>query len=231
MKEGIDEILQEYKGKGFLLDYIREVRSGKEATVHLVNLNGRTLALKVYKDPEERTFQNNSIYLEGKHFKNLSERKAILKKNKFGKGLLHTTWIKREFYLLRKLKELGVTVPGVVESTSTSMLMQFIGDIEAAPRLIDVKLTPDQARRALEVILKDMALLLEYGIVHGDLSAYNLLWWQDKPYIIDLPQAIDIRNNPNKTMLLKRDLDNIVKYFNKIITVDEKVINQYLTID
>lgn len=91
--------------------------------------------------------------------------------------------------------------------------MEFIGHDQVAPRLIDIELDNTFACSALESILKNVEVLLECGVVHGDLSAYNILLWQGKPWIIDLPQAVDIRRNPHKDELLKRDLDNVMHYF------------------
>jgi RIO kinase 1 len=127
--------------------------------------------------------------------------------------MLHKNWVRREFFLLEKVAKLGATVPKVYDWTPESILMEFIGDEYVAPRLVDIQLDKTASKPALESILHDVERLLECGVVHGDLSAYNVLWWQDKPWIIDLPQAIDIRRNPYKDELLKRDLDNVMHYF------------------
>lgn len=194
----LERILNDYEKKNYHLRNPAEVKSGKEATVFLVFFQGKPLALKVYIDPEVRSFQNNLTYVEGKYFRSPSERKAVLKKNKAGKRLLHKGWIRREFYLLQKLYNEGVNVPKVYEWTDESILMESIGDEEIAPRLIDVELTESQAKVAFEKIIQDIKIMLNLGIVHSDLSAYNILWWKDQPWIIDLPQAIDIRQHPNK---------------------------------
>lgn len=164
--------------------------------------------------------------MEGKYFRNPSERKAVLKQNKAGKRMLHKGWVRREFFLLQKLYEMGTNVPKVYEWSPESILMDFIGDEYVAPRLVDVELTQKQAELAFEVVLKDIKLMLDCGIIHSDLSAYNILWWQNKPWIIDLPQAIDIRQHPNRNELLKRDLDNIILYFSKYFEINSTSIYQ-----
>ncbi len=220
----LEQILKDYENKNYHLQNPRQVKSGKEATVFVVFFQGKPLALKVYIDPEIRSFKNNQAYLEGKYFRSQSERKAVLKQNSAGKRMLHEGWIRREFFMLQKLHQLGANVPKVYEWNIESVLMDFIGDELAAPRLIDVELDSTQARESFEAIIKNVELMLECGIIHGDLSAYNILWWQEKPWIIDLPQAVDTRNNQNKDSFLKRDLDNIITYFQKYISIDTNEI-------
>lgn len=222
----LEKILNDYENKKYHLQNPRQVKSGKEATVFVVSFQEKPLALKVYIDPEVRSFKNNQSYLEGKYFRSPSERKAVLKQNKAGKRMLHQGWIRREFHLLDKLHGMGATVPKVYEFTSESILMEFIGNEYVAPRLIDIEITAKQAKEAFEAILKNIELMLECGVVHSDLSAYNILWWQNRPWIIDLPQAIDIRQNPNKDTLLKRDLDNVINYFEGYLDISENEVYQ-----
>lgn len=223
---GLESLLEEYKLKGYDLVYLRPVKSGKEATVHVVSCGDRKLALKVYIAPEFRAFQDIRIYFEGRFFRKPSIRKAIRKRSRFGKRFLHGSWVRREFFLLAKLAKAGADIPEVLDWTPTSVLMQFVGErLDPAPRLIDVRLAPDEAKNLLETLLKNVELFLETGIVHGDLSAYNVLWWNHKPFIIDFPQAVDLRCNPHRGELLKRDLDYLVAYFGRFITVDPAEIH------
>jgi RIO kinase 1 len=222
----IQEILKTYANKGFNLYNPREVKSGKEATVYLVFLKNRSLALKVYKNHKTRAFQKNIDYIEGNFYRNPFERRMIKNNTKIGKDLVQRNWVRREYYLLNKLHRAGATVPEPLAWTPESILMEFIGDDLIAPRLSDTLLSPQQAKIAFTAIIKDIHLFLESGIVHGDLSAYNILWWQQKPIIIDLPQSIDIRSNPNKEMLLKRDLVNVMNYFKSYFEIDEESIYQ-----
>lgn len=209
----LEKILKDYERKNYILKNPRQIRQGKEATVFVVTFEEKNLALKVYVSPKFRAFQNGQIYTEGKYYRKPSERRAVEKGNRFSKTMRHKNWIRREFFLLNKVAKLGAIVPKVYDWTPDSILMEFIGDDQVAPRLIDIELDKTFAYNALESILKNVELLLECGVVHGDLSAYNILWWQGKPWIIDLPQAVDIRRNPHKDELLKRDLDNVMHYF------------------
>lgn len=219
-----EEIFQGYKSKGFDLTYLRQVKSGKEAVVHLVTNGMNSYALKVYKNPEYRLFKDNKQYIEGKFYRKPSVRKAVSKSSKFGKKFVNNLWIKREFYLLQKLNNLGVLVPKAYEWTENTILMEFIGNKEPAPRLIDIQLTEIQAKKALDTIVQILKVFLDNGIIHGDLSAYNILYWKEKPYIIDLPQSLDARNNPNKEEFLIRDVNNLSSYFEKIIPVDKQEV-------
>jgi len=210
----LQSLLEEYRVKGYDVADLVPIKSGKEATVYFVESGGVPYALKVYKDPERRAFQKNHEYLEGQFYRRHSFRKAIAKKNKFGKKLLHQSWVKREFGILRALNERGASVPTVYDWTPTSILMEFIGDDGVpASRLVDVALGPDEAEGALGAIMESVELFLKIGVVHSDLSAYNILWWKGKPYVIDFPQAVDVRNNPNTAKLLQRDIDNVKRYF------------------
>lgn len=220
------DILKNYANKNFYLTNPHQVKSGKEATVFVVDFQKKLLALKVYIDPNKRSFQNNLSYIEGKYFRKPSEKRAVLNRSKTGRQMLHQSWIRREFFLLKKLHTAGANVPKVYEWTNKSILMEFVGNEYVAPRLIDVELTPSQAKKSFELILKDVELMLECGIVHSDLSSYNILWWDEKPWIIDLPQAVDIRQNPNKNELLIRDLDNLITYFSKFMKINKEEIYQ-----
>lgn len=225
------KLLTEYSKKNYHLLNPREVKSGKEATLYLVTWNNKDVALKVYANPEHRSFQTMSNYIAGKYHRNPSERKAVLKKAKYGRRLIHRSWVQREFHMLQKVRQAGATVPEVYECSENSILMEFIGsDGQAAPRLIDITLTKTQADQSLKLLLKDIQIFLQCGIIHGDLSPYNILWWNDKPVIIDIPQAIDIRENPNKDKILARDIFNLLQYFKKFTQVDEKTIYSDLNI-
>lgn len=222
----IEAILQDYRKKGYELSNPQEVKSGKEATLFVVGWSGRELALKVYIDPNLRSFQATGEYTSGKYQRNPSERRSSFRKSRFGKDLLHRSWVRREFFLLEKARERGIPVPEVYECTNNSVLMEFIGDAgNSAPRLIDAELSKDRAEQALESLLKTVRMFLDLGMVHGDLSEYNILYWNETPYVIDLPQAIDIRENPNVKQFLRRDLDNLIRFFGKFISVDSDKIH------
>lgn len=222
----LTEIIATYEQQGFAITNPRLLKSGKEAKVYVVDCLGSQYALKVYKDPKERSFKQNKVYLDGMYFRKPSERKAISKRSSFGLRLLNKGWVRREFHMLQKMYELGANVPQILTWTPQTVLMEFLGDEEAAPRLKDVELSMEQAQSAFEDILNSLRIFFDNGIVHADLSAFNILWWKNKPYIIDFPQAIDVRNNPNRDMLLRRDIDNICSYFERYFEIDHEQIYQ-----
>ena len=218
MNKLLEESLLELKAKNLNIELVRQLSSGKEATVYVVTLNDKLYALKVYKDYLTRSFKHDEEYLQGKYIRRASERKAILKKNKFGKNLKHSIWVKREFYILKKLFETDINIPEPIEITSNSILMEYLGDKDfTAPLLSSIKLDKEKAKSVYEKIVKDIDTMYENGIVHGDLSPFNILYWNEKPYIIDFPQSIDVRNNPNANEILKRDKENIINWYEKQI--------------
>ena len=211
--------------KEYHLSIIIEIRSGKEATVYYTRDEKREYALKVYKDPERRAFQKDQPYLDGKFYAAPSVRRAVIKGNKASKKMLPPLWIKREFDILRKLQSLDVFTPIVYDWTPGSILMEFIGeDATPAPRLIDIQIPEDTVEETFDLVVQSIQAFYKIGIVHSDLSPYNILWHQQKPYIIDFPQAIDIRQNPNVKELLKRDVDNVIKYFGKYMDIQKDSI-------
>ncbi len=176
---------------------------------------------KIYKDPGQRGFKNNFIYTEGKNFKTPSHRKSVKAKNKFAKKLTFELWVKREYFLLSKLYLAGCSIPKPIGHSQNSVLMQFIGNRKtSAPRLIDIKLSPEEYNSIKEGVLRNIKLFLECGVVHGDLSFYNILYWDRRIWIIDFPQAIDIRNNPRWLELLKRDIDNSLLFISEYERTD-----------
>lgn len=204
------------------LSIIRTIKSGKEAEVFLVGTpDGKFFALKVYKDPEQRTFRRTDIYTTGRFVKNRSEARAMTGGNIAGKRIAHDKWIKREYYMLQKLSSLGCLIPKVYATRKDTILMDYIGSENLpAPRLSDVILSTNQAQKAFELILENIRLFFRGGIVHGDLSEYNILYWNEQPYIIDFPQSIDVRTHPQVRELLERDVRNVCKYFEKYFPVD-----------
>lgn len=209
------------------LEIVSEIKSGKEATVFLVKLDGILMALKLYFT--NSILKNQNVYVSNKFYKTKSHKKAVASKNKFSKTLVKNNWIQREFSLLQKLYTENASVPKPILQLENGIFMEFLGNPqESAPRLQDVVLDPISAQLAFDEILRNIQIFLKVGTIHGDLSAYNILWWQDKIWIIDFPQAIDIRQNPQKQEFLIRDLQNICSYFNQYFKVDfEGLKNQF----
>jgi RIO kinase 1 len=129
--------------------------------------------------------------------------------------------------MLKKLFDLGAKIPKPIMQIDDAILMELLGDEDSiAPRLSDVRLSAEEAQEALSEVLENVDIFWDSGIVHADLSAFNILWWQSHPYIIDFPQAVDVRTHPDAQQLLQRDLKNVIQYFRKYIEIDEKNIAQ-----
>lgn len=224
----LSAVIEQYKKKNIQLIGLVSIKSGKEAAVYKVSLDNKLYALKVYKDITERAFKNDSAYNEGKFYRNPSIRKAITKRTSFGKKFTQTSWVRREFHFLQKLQGFGANIPKVINFTDNSILMELIGDEHTlGARLVDVRLSHEQQMSLFPILMKNVELFLKVGIVHGDLSPYNILFWKDNPYIIDFPQAIDIRNNPNTQAFLHRDIDTILKYFGDLNINKEEIYRKF----
>jgi len=228
-KDGLQIIFDQVKKLGQEMEISSVIKSGKEATVYRVFLNGELVAMKVYKNPEERDFKNASRYLEGKNYLKPSHRKAVAKGNRFSKKLKYENWVKREFFLLEKLYKLGAKIPKPILQIESAIFMELLGDAEnAASRLCEVELTKKEAEKAFRSVIETVLIFWNFGIVHADLSEYNILWWHKEPYIIDFPQAVDKRTHPNPSELLVRDLKNITRFFGKFIEIDfEEVVGRF----
>lgn len=217
MKKELEEAISRFNSKHIELNVIKKLPSGKEAEVYLVESKTQLFALKVYKERLKRSFKNDQVYTQGKFYRRASERKAVRLNTGFGKALKQRLWIKREFYLLKKLFDAGANIPEPIEMVPNAILMKYIGDREhPAPLLKDATLTPKQIEKYYKVIKQNIDIFWKNGIVHGDLSEYNILYWKGKIYIIDFPQSVDVRNNSNAEALLARDKKNIDSWYQKV---------------
>ncbi len=217
----LQNIISEVNRLNHKMEIISNIKSGKEATVYKVLLDNEIVAMKVYKKPEERSFKNTEQYLMGKFYKKPSFKRAIEKGNKFSKKLKHQNWVRREYFMLEKLYWLGAKIPKPVLHVENTIFMEFLGNQDfVAPRLCDANLTVSEAKKAFKNIINTIIIFWDFGIVHADLSEFNILWWNNEPYIIDFPQAIDKKTNPNTEEILNRDLQNITKFFSKFIKVN-----------
>ena len=217
----LQHIVESASEQGHTLEIISTIKSGKEAEVFAAELDGTIVALKVYKDPEQRTFRNAKEYVVGKYYKKPSERKAVAKGNAFSKKLLHSNWVEREFFLLKKLYSLGAILPEPLLLLGNAICMEYLGTKDSvAPRLCDVELTQEEMKGALKSILESISIFWEAGIVHADLSEFNILWHKDSPYIIDFPQAINRKTHPSTEVFLERDLKNILHFFGKKLGIN-----------
>ena len=210
--------LTEFYEKGLITEVVSVVKSGKEATVYCCRAHPNTghelLAAKIYRKMDNRTFKNDAVYWAGVSVGKRRERVAFAKKTKQGRAVQAGVWQGREHETLSLLHAAGADVPEVLAAADGVLLMQYFGDENgAAPQLQHVKLAAQDAPLALQQILDNVALWLAAHRVHADLSPFNILYWQGKPRIIDFPQAVDPRKNPNAWDLLQRDLENVGRYF------------------
>jgi RIO kinase 1 len=209
------------------------LKTGKEAEVFLVERvarDGRTclLAHKRYR-PREVThkgelqelgfqraasFVNDRVYRDGRSFGNSRDRRAAAKKSRYGKTVLRRDWPDKEFEMLERLVNAGVTAPFPVARTADGVLMQYIGDrTMAAPRLVDAGLDRSRVEHAASQLIENLGRMAGAGVVHADLSVFNMLWWDEMLWIIDVPQAVDVGLNGQALDFLHRDLVNVAGWF------------------
>lgn len=194
-----------------------ELRSGKEATVYVVDGPKGLLAAKLYADSRVRTFTQDGMYKEGRETSDARMQKVRQNARKFGVPLEQARWIYEEFWQMEHLFLAGVRVPQPIEHAGRVVLMGYLGDEdEAAPRVSDARLEWKVAEGAFEGALEQLVLMLQAGRVHGDFSAFNLLWWEDKVWVIDFPQVAEIGKNPAWRTLLERDVQNLCTSFVKL---------------
>ena len=196
------------------------LKAGKESEVYLVSRTGPTrtclMAEKRFKPRLQRGFRNDYLYAGVWGEGTRHESRAIKKRTRFGQEHLQARWMTNEWVTLGRLHLAGVTVPPPVERVENGYRMAFIGDgDQAAPRLADVDLNVVTARRVWRELQRDIQRILDAELVHGDLSAFNVLWWHERPVIIDFSQAVDAVVHPAARELLRRDVDRTAEYFRR----------------
>lgn len=202
---------------GLIDAVISQLMSGKEAEVYVVRSMGELRCAKVYKDLEHRSFSKQAKYQEGRRTRNSRQARAMEKGSKFGRKEQEGAWQSAEVDALCRLAEAGVRVPKVFNFVDGVLLMELVVDEQGdnAPRLNDVKLTAAEAIRYHREMMTQIVRMLCAGLVHGDLSSYNVLLGCDGLVIIDLPQAIDAAGNNNAGGMLLRDVANMSAYFGR----------------
>jgi RIO kinase 1 len=203
--------LQPLIDDGVIDAVLRPLKSGKEASVYVVRSGEQVLCAKVYKDMAQRSFQARVQYQEGRKVRGSRQARAIGKASKFGRREQETAWKNTEVDALYQLSDAGVRVPRPLGFFHGVLLMELItdGDGFSAPRLGDVELTADEARRFHDLLIRDVVRMLELGLIHGDLSEYNVLVDADGPVIIDLPQVVSAAGNNAARAMLLRDVHNL----------------------
>lgn len=200
------------------------INDGKEATVYCCAPMARAedavggskamLAAKVYRDRRFRGFANNAQYLDASRIADRRMKKAIRNRSRVGRKAAQRLWVDREWDALRRLHGEGVSVPNPLDRAPDAVLMEFLGTDEGpAPPLAQVRLTPEEASVAWDRLIDDVEIMLRCGLVHGDLSAYNVLYHDGRPRLIDLPQAVGVDESVDVFSMFIRDLENLGGYF------------------
>ena len=191
--------------------------SGKEAVVYVVRCGQEIRCAKVYKEPEKRAFRQAVQYTQGRNVKNSRRARAMEKGTKYGRKEMEQAWQNAEVSALQRLAAVGIRVPQPYNFLDGVLLMELVTDAagNAAPRLNDLELTPEQARDFHGRLVREVVRMLCAGIVHGDLSEYNVLVDSHGPVIIDLPQAVDAAGNIGAGLMLERDVDNLTSFFGR----------------
>ena len=200
---------------GLVDEVLHPLMSGKEARVYVVRAGRETLCAKVYKDAAKRSFKQAVQYREGRKGRNSRRQRAIEKGSKFGRSQQEEEWHNAEVEALYKLSAAGVRVPKPHGCFDGVLLMELMTDQngEAAPRLNDVSVPQDLALDDHATMMDYVKLMLCAGLVHGDLSEFNVLVDEEGPIIIDLPQAVDAAGNNHARTMLERDIRNITQYY------------------
>lgn len=200
---------------GLVDKVIRQLMSGKEATVYVVQCGDEIRCAKIYKEANQRSFHQAVHYTEGRKVKNSRQARAMEKGSSYGRKEQEAAWQHSEVDALYKLAAAGVRVPLPFGFYEGVLLMELVSDAqgEPAPRLNDLQLSEEQAREFHAMLIRQVVLMLCAGIVHGDLSEYNILVDSKGPVIIDLPQAVDAAANNNASRMLERDVENLANYF------------------
>jgi RIO kinase 1 len=209
--------LQPLLDEGLIDSVVRQLRSGKEADVYVVRSGGETLAAKVYKEAQQRSFRQAVDYTENRKVRNSRQARAMAKGTKFGREQQESAWRSAEVDALYRLAAAGVRVPRPANFHDGVLLMELVADADgdAAPRLNDLPFSAADARQHHATLIGEVVRMLCAGVVHGDLSEFNILLADDGPVIIDLPQAVDAAGNNHAARMLLRDVDNLRCFFGR----------------
>jgi RIO kinase 1 len=209
--------LQPLLDDGLIDDVISQLMSGKEAQVYVVRSGGVLRCAKVYKEAGKRSFKQAVQYQEGRKVRNSRSARAMDKRSRYGQQEAEQAWLNAEVYALRRLGAAGVRVPATHGFVDGVLLMDMICDEEGypAPRLNDVTLSAEDALEFHARMITEIVKMLCAGIVHGDLSEFNVLLSHSGPVIIDLPQAVNAAGNNSAAAMLLRDVENMARYFGR----------------
>ena len=225
-RKWIIDSLGNFYDQKWVNDVLRLVKGGKEASVYLCSSNpelaAEYIAAKVYRPRQFRSLKNDHTYREGRTVLDEDGNQitddgmwhAIQKRTAYGRQLMHTSWIEHEFQALEMLHSAGADVPTPYARGDNAILMSYIGAPGLpAPTLQEVQLPLEEAQRLFRKILRNIELMLAHDIIHGDLSAYNILYWEGEITLIDFPQIVSPRTNINAYRIFERDLIRVCEYF------------------
>jgi RIO kinase 1 len=209
--------LQPLLEEGLIDAVVRQLMSGKEASVYVVRCGSEARCAKVYKEATKRSFRQAVDYTENRKVKNTRQARAMAKGTRFGRQATEAAWQSAEVDALFRLAAAGVRVPTPYIFADGVLLMDLVTDADgnAAPRLNDVAFTAEQARAHHWTLIQEVVRMLKAGVVHGDLSEFNVLLAADGPVIIDLPQAVDAAGNNHASRMLLRDVANLRNFFGR----------------
>src|SRR5688500_6333751 len=196
---------------GVIDEVLRSLKSGKEATVYIVRTGSQVRCAKVYRDMGQRSFQKRAQYQEGRKVRGSRQARAMAKSTRYGRKEAESAWKNTEVDALYKLLEAGVRVPKPYGYFNDVLVMELVTDAagDPAPRLGEVNLTPELAREYHAFLIRQVVRMLAIGLIHGDLSEFNVLIDANGPVIIDLPQAVNAAGNNAAFAMLERDVNNI----------------------
>jgi RIO kinase 1 len=235
--------LTDFYRDNVLSDVLARVKGGKEANVYCCQAHPATgldlIAAKIYRPQAHRTMRNDAIYKEGRLMlddqgkgilRDARLKRAIARKTDFGREIMTFSWIEHEYDMLQTLHASGADVPLPIGHIGNTILMEYFGVVnQPAPTLNSVTLTPAQARPMFDRLLWHVELMLRHNRVHGDLSAYNVLFWDGQAVVIDFPQAVVALNNPHAQRLLQRDIERLGQYFARYgLTIDSRALAREL---
>jgi RIO kinase 1 len=222
----ISTSLERFYDDSLISDVLRIVKGGKEANVYCCQANPALgldlLAAKIYRPRMLRNLKNDALYREGravlddegKALRDTRSLRAIRKKTRIGSEMSITSWIEHEYRMLEELYRAGADVPEPIAQAGNAILMAYIGEEgNPAPTLSEVTLSQAEARPMFERLMENVRLMLEHHLIHADLSAYNVLYWEGAATIIDFPQGVDSLRNRRAFDLLRRDVERLCQYF------------------
>jgi len=208
------ESLETLVDHGIIQEVLRPLMSGKEAQVYVVLAGGDECVAKVYKEAKQRTFKHRAEYTEGRRTRNSRDQRAVSKRTRHGRKQDEAAWRSTEVDMIYRLRNAGVRVPRPINFIDGVLVMELVKDVhgDPAPRLGDLSFEAHEARGIYKKLIREVVGMLCAGVIHGDLSDFNVLMGVDGPVLIDFPQSVDPAHNQNARKLLLRDVENLHRF-------------------